>query len=127
MELALSEEAKAAASAKAAAAGAGAATAGIPVVGPLLAVAAVGSVVAAILSGMKKFATGGYVGGNSYTGDKQLARVNSGELILNPMQQRNLLNLANGKTGQGGQVEFKIKGADLVGTLSNYNRIQRGY
>ena len=122
--VALSEEAKAAASASAAAAGAASSTAGIPIIGPALAIGAVAAVVAAILAGMKKFATGGFVGGNSYSGDKQLARVNSGELILNPSQQRNLLNLANGKSGNNGQVEFKIRGADLVGTLNNYNRLR---
>ena len=125
--VALSEEAKAAASAKAAAAGAGAATAGIPVVGPALAIGAVAAVVAAILAGMKKFAKGGVIDYGSSTGDKTLARVNRGEMILNPAQQRNLLNLANGKSGNNGQVEFKIRGADLVGTLNNYNRLRRGY
>lgn len=120
-----SEIEKATASASAAAAGAAASTAGIPVVGPALAIGAVAAVVAAILAGMSKFANGGFVGGNSYSGDKQLARVNSGELILNPSQQRNLLNLANGKSGSNGQVEFKIRGADLVGTLNNYNRLRK--
>ncbi len=36
------------------------------------------------------FTTGGMVGGNSPVGDKLFARVNSGEMILNPAQQRNL-------------------------------------
>ena len=36
------------------------------------------------------FATGGIVGGNSFYGDRILARVNSGELILNGEQQRRL-------------------------------------
>ena len=124
--VAASEVAKATAAGGAAAAGAASATAAIPIIGPALAIGAVAAVVAAIIAGMKKFATGGYVGGNSYTGDKQLARVNSGELILNPSQQRNLLNLANGKGSGGGQVEFKIRGADLVGTLKNYDRIKKG-
>lgn len=120
---AASETAKASAAGKAAAAEGAAATAGIPVVGPVLAVAAVGAIVAAIISGMGKFANGGFVGGSKYAGDKNLVRVNSGELILNPTQQRNLLNLANGHGGSGGQVEFKIRGADLVGTLKNYGRV----
>ena len=36
------------------------------------------------------FANGGMVGGNSPVGDKLFARVNSGEMILNQAQQRNL-------------------------------------
>lgn len=38
------------------------------------------------------FADGGMVGGTSFTGDKLLAGVNSGELILNVAQQKNLAN-----------------------------------
>lgn len=120
---AASEVAKGKAAAGSAVAGGAASVANIPYVGPVLAVAAVAAITAAILAGMKKFATGGFVGGNSYTGDKQMVRVNSGELILNPTQQKNLLALANGKTGAGGQVTFKIRGADLVGAIKNYNRL----
>lgn len=119
-----SENAKASAAAGAAAAGAASSTAGIPIVGPALAAAAVASVVAAILAGMKKFATGGVVGGSSYTGDKNVIRVNAGEMVLTKAQQKTLFDIANGKkSGGGGQVEFKIRGADLVGTLKNYNRL----
>ena len=42
------------------------------------------------------YSEGGVVGGNSYTGDNVLARVNSGEMILNVDQQKNLLNMFKG-------------------------------
>lgn len=45
------------------------------------------------------FATGGIVGGNSYTGDKVTAHVNSGEMILNKKQQAQLFSIANGSKG----------------------------
>lgn len=118
-----SEIERATAEAGAAVAGGASAVASIPYVGPVLAVAAAAAITAAILAGMKKFATGGIVGGNNYTGDKNVVRVNSGEMILNKAQQRNLLDIANGKSGTGGQVEFKIRGADLVGAIKNYNRL----
>ena len=41
------------------------------------------------------FATGGIVGGNSFTGDKVAANVNSGEMIFNRRQQENLFNSVN--------------------------------
>lgn len=74
-----------------------------------------------------KFAGGGIIGGSSSLGDYNIARVNSGEMILNGTQQRRLFNLANGIGGRSDetmetpQVEFKIKGQDLVGVFSNYN------
>lgn len=48
-----------------------------------------------ILSDTEQYATGGIVGGTSYTGDKVPARVNSGEMILNREQQTNLFKMAN--------------------------------
>lgn len=95
-----------------------------PLVGWLLAGAAAASVIAALAS-IPSFSTGGIFAGNSTIGDMNLARVNAGEMILNNRQQRNLFNLlnSNGITSSngGGQVEFKIKGKDLVGVIANYN------
>ena len=42
------------------------------------------------------FEDGGVVPGESYTGDKVVARVNSGEMVLNQQQQANLFKQANG-------------------------------
>ena len=108
--------------------------ASVPYVGPILAIAAIATIMAAILgmlSTVQGFATGGVVGGNSYTGDKILARLNSGELILNTAQQDALYKELNTPyvidnqdfdNNIGGQVEFKIKGTELVGVLNNYNK-----
>lgn len=71
------------------------------------------------------YATGGIVGGTSYTGDKVLARVNSGEMILNPTQQANLFNMLNNGGIGGGEVKFRIDGTTLVGVLNNYNSKNR--
>ena len=95
-----------------------------PFVGWLLAGAAAAAVVAALAS-IPSFSTGGIFAGNSTIGDMNLARVNAGEMILNNRQQRNLFNLLNGNgvmgSAGGGQVEFKIRGKELVGVLANYN------
>lgn len=109
--------------------------ASVPFIGPVLAIAAITSIMAAIigmLSTVKGFAKGGIVGGNSYSGDKLLARINSGEMVINQDQQRKLWNELNtpyvidnqdiSNTNFGGQVEFKIKGTELVGVLNNYNK-----
>ena len=48
-----------------------------------------------------KFATGGIVPGSSSSGDNVLARVNSGEMILNDRQQANLFDIANQGGGAG--------------------------
>ena len=119
-----SEIEKAAASAGAAAAGGASAVASIPWVGPALAVAAVASITAAIMAAMSKFATGGIVGGSSYSGDRNVIRANSGEMVLTKAQQRTLFDIANGKSGTGGKVEFEIRGDKLVGAINNYNRLR---
>jgi len=126
---AISEGEKASAAGAAAAAGAGSSVASIPFVGPALAVAAIASVVAALtiaVSKLHKFANGGIVDGST-TGDRNLIRVNGGEMVLNKQQQANLLALANGKgKGAGGSVDFRIRGTDLVGVLNNEMARRKG-
>lgn len=88
-----------------------------------------------ILTGVKTaskalyaFAEGGIVGGNNYHGDKVLARLNSGEMVLNKSQQANLFkalssgNIGNSNSAMGGKVEFQISGTSLKGVLDNYNK-----
>ena len=121
--------AKASASAKAGEAIAGATASGAKLAFPynLVAIAAGIAAVLAALASMSKFANGGIVGGNSWSGDKQMARVNSGEMVLNRQQQRTLWDIVNGKSkGSGGEVQFKIRGADLIGAIENYNSRRRG-
>ena len=96
----------------------------------IAAVASLGAVVAAAISSASKpkvqrFATGGIVGGTSFTGDRVSAQVNSGEMILNKAQQANLFRMANSGMGGGSQVEFHISGTELVGVLNNQNRKNR--
>lgn len=51
-----------------------------------------------------QFEQGGIVPGSSFTGDNVLAKVNSGEMILNQEQQAQLFNVANGGSGGYRQV-----------------------
>ena len=84
------------------------AMAGIPYVGPALGIAASAAAIASGVANVasiqsQTFATGGVVGGNSFSGDNVSARVNSGEMILNRSQQQNLFNaIDSGNVGGGG-------------------------
>lgn len=72
-----------------------------------------------------KFAEGGIVGGNKPFGDVTLARVNSGEMVLNHKQQGKLFNMINnggGGTGFSPEVKLRVEGSDLVGAINNYNK-----
>lgn len=92
-----------------------------PIVGWLMVGAAIASVLGAFAS-LPKFASGGIVGGSSYLGDNVLARVNSGEMILNDYQQANLFKILNNNSANSNSnVEFTIRGDKLVGVLNNYN------
>lgn len=81
--------------------------------------------VASVIGQLSSYSTGGIIEGNSTHGDQVLARVNAGEMILNPRQQSNLFNmLDNGISGgKSSTVEFKIKGDVLYGVLNNFNKI----
>jgi len=104
-----------------AAAKAGKSVAGIPIVGAVLAVAAIAGVLAALASLVGfSFADGGIVGGNSYSGDNLIARVNSGEMVLNSAQQANLFKMINSGQLSGGNVVFTIEGDKLEGVMENY-------
>lgn len=65
-------------------------------------IAAIAAGVAAVVSALAivgSFSNGGIVGGNSPSGDRLLARVNSGEMILNKGQQQRLYEALSGKGG----------------------------
>lgn len=111
-------------------------------------VAAIAGIVAAILgvagtvfSLVGSFAQGGLITGPSTSGDRLLAKVNAGEMILNASQQARLFALANGyahptfsvpdirmpnmqsvgmslAANEKPQVEFKIRGRDLMATIN---------
>lgn len=83
--------------------------AGIPFAGIAIGLAGVASIIAA-MSSTPKFATGGIVPGSSFAGDNVLARVNSGEMILNAGQQRNLFSILNGVTHAGISAEALTRG-----------------
>jgi hypothetical protein len=73
----------------------------IPVVGPALGLVAGAAAFAWGNSLIPSFEEGGIVQGNSYKGDNVKANVNSGEMVLNGSQQKNLFDLANGKASKG--------------------------
>lgn len=104
------------------AASAGAEAAKTPLVGWLLVGGAIAAALAAFAS-IPSFNDGGIFQSPFTTGDKNLARLNGGEMILNKGQQANLFNLLDKGTplGNGGNVNFRISGKDLVGVISNYN------
>lgn len=93
-------------------------------------IAAIATIIATITalfaSFAGSFADGGIISGSSFHGDQMLARVNAGEMILNPMQQSNLFNALNGGGAVGGMrnVEFKISGSTLKGCLNNFDKKQ---
>ena len=91
-----------------------AAHAAIPFAGAAIAssqVAIMESVLAALA--IPKFAGGGIVPGNSFSGDKVLSRLNSGEMVLNHSQQARLWRIVNG-VGGGRAAEPVIVGGRIT-------------
>jgi hypothetical protein len=84
-------------------------------------IAAITAAFAGVVSSIKgattptapKFAQGGVVPGSSFSGDNVIARVNSGEMILNDRQQANLLNIANGNQTNSG-IDYELL-ATMIG------------
>lgn len=123
--LTASKNAEATANAEALATGAGSSVAGIPIVGPVMAVAAIASVIAA-LANIPKFAEGGVVGGSSYYGDRILARLNSGELVLNQGQQAALSDMLD-RPVQRVEITGRMtaSGRDLQYIFDKYNTYRK--
>lgn len=103
-----------------------AAYAAIPFVGVGLAeaqIAAMQSLIA--MAAVPKFANGGIVTGGPTSGDKILARVNAGEMILNQSQQSRLWQaIQSGRTMAGTpsvsqSMTTKVRGKDLLLTINN--------
>ena len=104
-----------------------AAYAAIPFAGVGLAAAQIAEMQALITAAaaLPAFANGGIIGGTKYIGDQNLARVNSGEMIMNGTQQKHLWDaISNNRLGNalGGKVEFEISGQKLKGVLNNYDK-----
>lgn len=115
------KKAEANANTEAAATGAASSVASIPIAGPILAVAAVASVMAALMN-LPKFASGGIIGGSSKMGDHMIARVNAGEMILNTTQQGKLFNMINNGT-IGGNIQVggtvTVNGSKMMLAITN--------
>ena len=94
--------------------------------GWIAAIASGAGVMAATISQIKGFSQGGIFSGNSVVGDNNIARVNSGEMILTKTQQGNLFRLLDNNTA-GGNVSagtVRVKGSDLYIALSNYSKVK---
>lgn len=80
-----------------------------------------------------QFTEGGYmsgiVGGSSYHGDRINARLNSGEMVLNQHQQKNLFDLLDQdvlpqKGGTNVTVTGVVRGTDLLLVQKNTNKVR---
>ena len=142
-EMMKAEASGAAAGANAAEASTGAAksVANIPIIGPILAVAALGTVLAATLiaisqakSSGKGFANGGKIPGNSYSGDNMrgilpngdLIGLDAGEVILNRAQQSNVASQLQGGVAQKIEIIGRVRGRDILLSANNDNRSRGG-
>lgn len=95
--------------------------AALPFVGVAIAGAMIGALIATIASSaskVPKFANGGIVPGGDGSGDRVLARVNPGELILNKAQQGRLANHLTSSNGVKVEVEGRIRARDILHLVS---------
>ena len=112
-----------------------------------LGLAQLGAMIASVKGMAGSYATGGIIGGNSFSGDRLTARVNSGEMILNARQQARLFKLASGgitpvmaaprpvvvqTPSVGGtiqneplRIELGVSGRNLTSVMENERRIAR--
>ena len=90
----------------------------------LVGLAQVASMVASIKN-MGTFANGGTIGGHSYSGDKLLARVNSGERILPAKKAEELDKVLAGGGSTVIIPDIRLKGSDIWMSFHNENAIRK--
>ncbi len=112
------QNAAATANTAAAASGGASAVASIPYVGPVLAVAAVASILAALAS-LPKFANGGVISGPTFGLMGEYAGAQHNPEVIAPL---NTLRQYIQPAAVGGEVDFRIRGRDLYGTLKKDRR-----
>jgi len=127
---AVASGAAAGANAAEASSAAGKAVSWIPIVGPILAVAAIAAVLGSTLAAIsqakssgKGFAAGGIVPGNSFSGDNLRTSdygINSGELILNRAQQNSIAGQLQGGGNGGGVITGTVTGSTIYLALANF-------
>lgn len=107
----------------AAGSGAAAAMASIPFVGPILAIAAIASVIGAILA-IPKFADGGIASGKTLAMVGEYAGAANNPEVIAPLDKlKSLLGAEDG--GGRREIEFRIRGKDLVGVERRENNRRR--
>lgn len=103
---------------------AGSSAASLPFPANIIAIGVAIAAAVALFASIPKFAKGGIISGGPASGDKILARVNAGEMILNQGQQSRLFEAINsGKLGGSGSmsstVTTKVRAKDLILTINN--------
>ena len=111
---------------------AGKAVSWIPIVGPILAVAAIAAVLGSTIAAISKsksaghYAQGGIVPGSDYT-DNTPVFVSSGELILNKAQQNNVASAIQERNPLGNlKLVSRLSGKDILIAIDNTNRSEGG-
>lgn len=102
------------------AASAGASAAQTPFVGWLLVGGAIASALAAFAS-IPSFADGGVVPGSNFR-DGIAARLSSGEMVINPADQKKLFDSIHSGNMRGGSSRSVITGEQIVTVINNYGR-----
>ena len=119
--LTTAKKAEANANLEAAATGAASSVASIPFVGWAMAVSAIAAIIAAATN-IPKLENGGVVYGNSIVNVGEYAGASSNPEIIAPLSKLKEYISPKESNAIAGNVTFKIRGQELVGILSNYNK-----
>lgn len=102
--------------------GAASAVSNIPILGPVLAIGAIASSVAALAS-IPKFADGGLLYGPTLALMGEYPGAGSNPEVIAPLSKlQSMIGDSVGESGVGGNVRFEIEGYKLVGILNKENR-----